>query len=70
MRETLNSEFASQRLNGIYAIAREAQAPEDTPEKLEEESIAAEEFIDTSSLLLLIMVIPSLTRQPPSRAPY
>ncbi len=35
------------RLNGIPATAREPQGPEDTPEKLEEERLAAQEFIDT-----------------------
>ncbi|KIL56280.1 hypothetical protein M378DRAFT_17220 [Amanita muscaria Koide BX008] len=35
------------RLNSIPATVRESQAPEDTPEKLEEERQAAQEFIDT-----------------------
>jgi len=34
------------RLNGIGASTREPQ-PDDTPEKLEEERLAAQEFIDT-----------------------
>ena len=36
-----------QRLNEIPAVAREPQGPEDTPEKLEEERLAAQHFIDT-----------------------
>nr|GAT42969.1 predicted protein [Mycena chlorophos] len=39
------------RLNGITAIVREAQGPEDTPEKLEEERLAAQEFIDNAEPL-------------------
>ncbi|KAF9031921.1 SNF2 family N-terminal domain-containing protein [Panaeolus papilionaceus] len=39
------------RLNGITATTREPQGPEDTPEKLEEERIAAQEFIDTAEPL-------------------
>ncbi|KAF8835498.1 hypothetical protein BDN67DRAFT_1072395 [Paxillus ammoniavirescens] len=39
------------RLNGIVATAREAQGPEDTPEKLEAERAAAQEFIDTAEPL-------------------
>ncbi|EGN93575.1 hypothetical protein SERLA73DRAFT_171912 [Serpula lacrymans var. lacrymans S7.3] len=39
------------RLNGIVAVAREAQGPEDTPEKLETERQAAQEFIDTAEPL-------------------
>ncbi|KIY43532.1 hypothetical protein FISHEDRAFT_53398 [Fistulina hepatica ATCC 64428] len=38
------------RLNGIPATLREA-GPEDTPDKLEEERIAAQEFIDTAEPL-------------------
>ncbi|KAH6908618.1 SNF2 family N-terminal domain-containing protein [Coprinopsis sp. MPI-PUGE-AT-0042] len=38
------------RLNGITATLREAQ-PEDTPEKLEEEREAAQQFIDTAEPL-------------------
>jgi len=34
------------RLNGIPATAREPQGEEDTPEKLEEERLIAQEFID------------------------
>jgi len=34
------------RLNGILATAREPQGEEDTPEKLEEERLIAQEFID------------------------
>jgi SWI/SNF-related matrix-associated actin-dependent regulator of chromatin subfamily A member 5 len=36
-----------QRLNGIVATTREPPGPEDTPEKLEAERAAAQEFIDT-----------------------
>ena len=36
-----------QRLNEIPATAREAQGGDDTPEKLEAERQAAQEFIDT-----------------------
>ncbi|PPQ77798.1 hypothetical protein CVT24_005896, partial [Panaeolus cyanescens] len=39
------------RLNGIGATTREAQGPEDTPEKLEEERVAAQHFIDTAEPL-------------------
>ncbi|KAJ7767485.1 HAND-domain-containing protein [Mycena maculata] len=39
------------RPNGIAATVREAQAPEDTPEWLEEERVAAQEFIDTTEPL-------------------
>ncbi|KAF9445740.1 hypothetical protein P691DRAFT_709798 [Macrolepiota fuliginosa MF-IS2] len=39
------------RLNGIPAVARETQSEEDTPEKLEEERQAAQEFIDTAEPL-------------------
>ncbi|KAM6494001.1 SNF2 family N-terminal domain containing protein [Amanita muscaria] len=39
------------RLNSIPATVRESQAPEDTPEKLEEERQAAQEFIDTAEPL-------------------
>ncbi|KAF9523106.1 SNF2 family DNA-dependent ATPase [Crepidotus variabilis] len=39
------------RLNGIPATTREPQTPEDTPEKLEEERLAAQEFIDTAEPL-------------------
>lgn len=38
-----------QRLNGIPATVRESQAPEDTPERLEEERVAAQEFIDNGA---------------------
>lgn len=38
-----------QRLNNISATLRETQTPEDTPEKLEEERLAAQEFIDTGA---------------------
>lgn len=40
-----------QRQNGIVATIRESTDPEDTPEKLEEERQAAQEFIDTGKLL-------------------
>ena len=36
-----------QGLNGINAITREPQGPEDTPEKLEAERVTAQELIDT-----------------------
>ncbi|KAF8551112.1 hypothetical protein OG21DRAFT_1445699 [Imleria badia] len=39
------------RLNGIPATARDPQGPEDTPEKLEAERAAAQEFIDTAEPL-------------------
>ncbi|KAJ6518654.1 SNF2 family N-terminal domain-containing protein [Mycena sanguinolenta] len=39
------------RLNGIPAIVRESTAPEDTPERLEEERLAAQEFIDNAEPL-------------------
>ncbi|KIJ66629.1 hypothetical protein HYDPIDRAFT_174654 [Hydnomerulius pinastri MD-312] len=39
------------RLNGIAATARESQGPDDTPEKLEAERAAAQEFIDTAEPL-------------------
>lgn len=40
------------RLNSIPAVAREPQGPEDTPERLEEERLNAQEFIDTGTPLL------------------
>ena len=39
------------RLNDIKATTREPAGPEDTPEKLEEERQAAQEFIDTAEPL-------------------
>ncbi|KIM38257.1 hypothetical protein M413DRAFT_447993 [Hebeloma cylindrosporum] len=39
------------RLNGINATTREPQGPEDTPEKLEEERLKAQELIDTAEPL-------------------
>ncbi|KAK7030739.1 SNF2 family N-terminal domain-containing protein [Favolaschia claudopus] len=39
------------RLNGIPATVRESTAPEDTPERLEEERVAAQEFIDNAEPL-------------------
>ncbi|KAL4068818.1 SNF2 family N-terminal domain-containing protein [Scleroderma yunnanense] len=39
------------RLNNIPATVRESQNPEDTPEKLEAERAAAQEFIDTAEPL-------------------
>ncbi|KAJ7126515.1 P-loop containing nucleoside triphosphate hydrolase protein [Mycena crocata] len=39
------------RLNAIAATVRESTAPEDTPERLEEERVAAQEFIDTAEPL-------------------
>jgi hypothetical protein len=38
--------FFRQRLNGITATLREPTGPDDTPEKLEEERLAAQDFID------------------------
>jgi SWI/SNF-related matrix-associated actin-dependent regulator of chromatin subfamily A member 5 len=43
------------RLNGIPAVVRELQGLEDTPEKLEEERLIAQELIDTSKPLLLLI---------------
>jgi len=40
------------RLNGISAVAREPQGPEDTSDKLEEERLIAQELIDTGTALL------------------
>ena len=42
------------RLNGIPAVAREPQVPEETPKLLEIERLAAQEFIDTGRRLLRI----------------
>ncbi|KAJ7077900.1 SNF2 family N-terminal domain-containing protein [Mycena belliarum] len=39
------------RLNGLSATVRESQAPEDTPERLEEERRVAQEFIDNAEPL-------------------
>ncbi|KAF9225136.1 hypothetical protein BS17DRAFT_750623 [Gyrodon lividus] len=39
------------RLNGIVATTKEVPGPEDTPEKLEAERAAAQEFIDTAEPL-------------------
>ena len=39
-------------MNEIPAVAREPQGPEDTPEVLEEERLAAQHFIDTGMCLL------------------
>jgi len=39
------------RLNGIPAVAREVQGPEDTPDKLEDERVIAQEFIDSAEPL-------------------
>ncbi|KAJ7245132.1 SNF2 family N-terminal domain-containing protein [Mycena haematopus] len=39
------------RLNGIPATVRESTAPEDTPERLEEERVAAQDFIDNAEPL-------------------
>jgi hypothetical protein len=43
--------FCNQRLNGIAATLRETQGPDDTPETLEAERVAAQEFIDTAEPL-------------------
>jgi SWI/SNF-related matrix-associated actin-dependent regulator of chromatin subfamily A member 5 len=40
------------RLNGIAAAPREPQGPDDTPEKIEEDRIAAQEFIDNGKVLI------------------
>lgn len=37
---------AHKKLNEIPAVPREPAGPEDTPEKLEEERVAAQELID------------------------
>lgn len=42
------------RLNGISATTRESQGTEDTPEKLEEERLAAQEFIDNGMFFSLV----------------
>jgi SWI/SNF-related matrix-associated actin-dependent regulator of chromatin subfamily A member 5 len=42
--------FCAQRQNGITATLRES-GPDDTPEKLEAERAAAQEFIDTAEPL-------------------
>ncbi|KAJ7224436.1 SNF2 family N-terminal domain-containing protein [Mycena pura] len=39
------------RLNGIVATTRDPPGPEDTPERLEEERLAAQEFIDNAEPL-------------------
>lgn len=39
------------RLNGIPALARETTGPDDTPEKLEEERLAQQDFIDNAEPL-------------------
>ena len=49
-----------QRLNEIPATIREAQGEDDTPEKLEAERQAAQEFIDTGKSHLGIHSILSL----------
>jgi SWI/SNF-related matrix-associated actin-dependent regulator of chromatin subfamily A member 5 len=40
------------RLNGISAVLREPQGPEDTPEELEEERYCAQELINLGTALL------------------
>lgn len=40
-----------QRLNGIPAVTREPATEEDTPEVLEQERLAAQEFIDTGMFI-------------------
>ena len=49
-----------QRLNEIPATVREAQGEDDTPEKLEAERQAAQEFIDTGKSHIGIHFIFSL----------
>jgi hypothetical protein len=44
-----------QRLNEIPATLRESQGEDDTPEKLEAEQQAAQEFIDTGICHLAII---------------
>ena len=39
-------------MNEIIAVARDSQGPEDTPEKLEEERLAAQHFIDTGMCVI------------------
>ena len=41
-------------MNEILAVAREPQGPEDTPEKLEEEQLAAQHFIDTGNVIVIV----------------
>jgi hypothetical protein len=50
-----------QRLNDIPAALRESQGEDDTPEKLETEQQAAQEFIDTGIRHLVNYFICSLT---------
>jgi hypothetical protein len=44
-------------LNEIPAVAREPQGPEDTPEVLEEERLAAQQFIDTGTSMSFLFDI-------------
>lgn len=50
----------AQRLNEIPATVREAQGEDDTPEKLEAEQQAAQEFIDTGKSRIGIYTVFSL----------
>ena len=50
---------SDQRLNNIPATVRESQSPEDTPEKLEAERAAAQEFIDTGRFTVTLLSIPA-----------
>ena len=52
------------RLNGIPAVARETQGPEDTADKLEEERLLAQELIDTGTVpYYLSTAVYTLTNQ-------
>ena len=56
--------ISSQRLNAITATLREPAGPEDTPEKLEEERVAAQEFIDNGQSYHLFNVAATNIRTP------
>ena len=51
-----------QRANDIPATLREPAGPEDTPEKLEEERQAAQEFIDNGRPVMILSSPPGLRR--------
>ena len=44
-------------MNDIPAVTREPAGPEDTPEKLEEERKAAQEFIDNGGSFLTCLLL-------------
>ncbi|EED82663.1 predicted protein [Postia placenta Mad-698-R] len=52
---------AYKRANDIPAILREPGGPEDTPEKLEAERLAAQQSIDNDQSVVAYYVVPSLT---------